>query len=159
MGLMRIPCNFEQYSITTATDTGYKRLTAAERPAPVRTPKQVRLKFTGFLPGALPAPEQRHPSTSTPPLAPSMLRNSQRLNRTASSSAWFNGNLLHFWLFCLFYTHSGELELQILATTSCETTTGPQNSSGVSQNDATLSNFHIRIPLLHLFLGTSHQYF
>lgn len=159
VGLTRVPCNFEYCCVTTATDTGHKRKASLQLKAPVRTSKRFRFKFTGFPPSSLPTAKQRFPSTSALQLAPLVPRTSQLLKKTAFSAAQFNSNLFHFYLFCLFHTHSTKLELQILAMRSRETTAGPQSSATVSPNDTNPSNFHIGIPLLHLFLGNSHRYF
>lgn len=79
--------------------------------------KQFRLQFTGIPPrlkfiGFSPHWNKCVPSIST--LASLILSNSQALNTTASSTAWVNSDLLHFQLFCLFYTTSAKLELAFL---------------------------------------------
>lgn len=160
MGLASLPCNCEHCSITTIMDTMSKR---HWMPDACQDFKAVQAPVYGNSPQAevyriFPTLEQRCPFHQH---SATGLSNTEQFTSAEHNS--FQHSLVQQRPAPLpavlpIYTHLTELELPNLATRSCETTTGPQNSSGVSQNDATPSNFHIRIPLLQLFLRNSPQY-
>lgn len=125
MGLMRIPCNFEQCSITIITDTRYKQRSSlwlnARRLSGLQ--QSSGLSLQDFPQAHSPHLNKGVPSTGTLQLAPSIPSNSQVLKKQLPAQTGSMATCSTSSCFAYFIP----IQLQILATRSCETTTRLQN--------------------------------